>query len=236
MNSPFKISLLSEEKSEILGYIIKSLINHGIPIHSVVLDSKLSGDKEKQIWEERTCGLLPRLSLDQFTDVNFYHKEHMDPETAHWGRESSVDLLLNAGTPHIIKRGLLDAVHLGVLNCHPGILPDFRGCTCVEWAIFYDKEIGNTVHFMTEKIDVGPIVFREGIEFSKSDQYHDIRVKVYQHGFDLYARAIKKIMDFGYLNDQYKSESGGKYYKVIDDLKMKELVEKVKEGKYKYQF
>lgn len=53
------------------------------------------------------------------------------------------------------------------MNCHPGLLPKFRECTCVEWAVYLDEEVGNTVHFMNEKIDEGPIIVQEALHFKK---------------------------------------------------------------------
>ena len=49
-----KIALLSTQKSEILGHIINKFIEYDIKIDSIILDSKLPGDKHFKIWDERT--------------------------------------------------------------------------------------------------------------------------------------------------------------------------------------
>ena len=163
----------------------------------------------------------------------YHFKNHSSTLTAEFVKDNEISILVNAGTPRILKPNLIKAPSIGVINCHPGILPYFRGCTSVEWAIYFDKPVGNTVHLMSEKIDEGPILSKEIINFSKSDSYSDIRVKVYRHGFDLLARSIKNFIQNPYLNNNYKKN--GDYYKVIDDDKMNKVIEKINSGRYKYQ-
>ena len=148
--------------------------------------------------------------------------------------ENGVDLLINAGTPCVLSTDILSSVKIGILNIHPGLIPEYRGCTVVEWAIYNDEAIGNTVHFMTSEIDKGSIVCQEKLLFKKTDRYHDIRVKVYKKGFMLMALAIKKIYDNDY-SSEYVSGKAGKYYSVIDQGKMDCVIAKINNEKYKYQ-
>lgn len=126
-----------------------------------------------------------------FWNVNSHNSE----ETLNLVRKHGIDVLVNAGTPRILKKPLFDALSFGVINCHPGLLPEFRGCTCVEWAIFLDEPIGNTVHLMSEEIDTGPILFREPLKFRKTDRYTDIRTKVYLANCALVARTLRMLWD-----------------------------------------
>ena len=231
------ISLLSTQKSEILGHIINKFIEYKIDIHSILYDAKVPGEDHLQRWEERTKGKIPLIPFEQFEKLNvptYYFKDHTSTITENFVKDQQIDLLVNAGTPRILKSNLLKAPSIGIINCHPGILPDFRGCTCVEWAIYLDQPIGNTVHLMTDKIDEGPIILKEIINFSKLDKYSDIRVKVYENGFDLLARAIRFFLDED--NYNYSYEKNGTYYKVIDKEKMKIVIDKIESSQYKYQF
>lgn len=239
MNS-LNISLLSSESSEILGYIIDSLLKYKIPIHSVIMDSKKSHPRNISIWNERTRGQLPILPKSHFEKANipfFFVKNHSSKITIDFVKKNKIDVLINAGTPRILNGDILSAPTFGVLNCHPGILPDFRGCTCVEWAIYLDEAVGNTIHIMSKDIDEGPIILQESISFKKTDKYHDIRVKVYNHGFDLLAKSVKKIVEnpkVAYTQLDYVKK--GRYFKVINDEKMVEVIEKISKGSYAFQF
>lgn len=233
-----KIALLSTHNSPLLGYTLQSFLAQGLPIHSVILDSRVLGEKDLQIWEERTQGSLPVISPGHFESrhIPFYFVEnHSSTITAQFVREQGIDLLVNAGTPRILKQEILKAPTVGVLNCHPGLLPNFRGCTCVEWAIYLDEQVGNTAHLMTEKIDEGPIILQEGLHFLKSDRYADVRIKVYRHAFDLLARAAAKIMESEQDYATLAFPRDGRYFEVIDAEKMQQVVAKIAAGRYAYQ-
>ena len=236
---PLKIALLSTTTSEILGYIIEKLLDYKTPIHSVIMTPKISNNKNKSIWRERTRGQLPLIPIHRFENyrIPFYFvSNHSSEASAQFVEDSNIDLLVNVGTPRILKKNILNAPKIGIVNCHPGLLPNFRGCTCVEWAIYKNEKIGNTVHLMSEKIDEGPILIQESLLFKKSDQYHDVRTKVYKHGFELMARGIKKIIDnplHNFKNVEYVKN--GRYFEVIDDNKMDEVFNKIDLGNYLYQ-
>ncbi len=233
-----KISLLSTPGSPLLGYMLKSLTQNNIDIHSVIMDSKGMEEKDLKLWEERTSQKLPPVPLHFFEKENipfYFHLNHSSENTSEFVRSEKIDILVNAGTPRILKKNIISAPSLGILNCHPGLLPAFRGCTCVEWAIYLDEEIGNTVHFMTEKIDEGPVVLKEGLLFKKSDSYSDIRVKVYKHGFELMAQAICILQQQGasIIDSDYRRD--GRYFDVIGQDKFHEVYEKTTSGLYAFQ-
>ncbi|MDJ0795539.1 MAG: formyltransferase family protein [Calothrix sp. MO_167.B12] len=233
-----KIALLSQSSSPILGYIIENLLENQIQIHSVIMDSKTLSDKDQQIWNERTQNKLPTIPLHKFEQQQipcYFFSHHSSQETTQFVEEQGIDLLINAGTPRILKENILKAPKIGVVNCHPGILPNFRGCSCVEWAIYLDEEIGNTVHLMTKEIDEGPLIIQEGLKFDKSDKYYDVRVKVYSSGFKLLARGIKLMIEseHDFWKDIYDKD--GRYFKPIDKDKMDIVLNKINSGNYEYQ-
>ncbi|HYD20745.1 MAG TPA: formyltransferase family protein, partial [Flavipsychrobacter sp.] len=54
----------------------------------------------------------------------------------------------------------------GVLNCHMGILPRYKGMDVVEWPLLLnDKDnVGVTTHFMDKGVDTGRIIAKEYIK------------------------------------------------------------------------
>ena len=121
------------------------------------------------------------------------------------------------------------------MNCHPGLLPKYRGCTSVEWAIYNDDQVGNTVHLMTEGIDEGPVLIKEGLSFTKNENYYDIRIKVFNAGARLMAEAVFGLQTGKITIDDFETQSNGNYYNVIEDNKMTCIHRKLNNGKYKYQ-
>lgn len=64
----------------------------------------------------------------------------------------------------LIRQAILDRAGMGVVNCHMGILPYYRGMDVVQWPIIDNRldQIGLTTHIMDAGVDTGDIlrVFR----------------------------------------------------------------------------
>jgi methionyl-tRNA formyltransferase len=233
-----RIGLLSTLDAPFLGYIIRECTNSDVPVSAVILDSKMQNARDHRIHEERTAGRLPPLSLNEFQSLGipfYFVWDHSSTLTAGLVQKLGLDLLVNAGTPRILGKDILEAPSLGIVNCHPGLLPGYRGCTCVEWAIYFDEQVGNTIHFMNERIDEGPIVLQEGLVFKKSDTYVDVRVKVYEHANELLARGVLKIMKERLCPSILPAQGLGRYFGVIEPEKMQMVLEKLSHGAYAFQ-
>ena len=232
------MGLLSAIEAPLLGYIVRELVRECVPIDGIILDSKPESQKDRRIHQERTADRLPPVPLEEFEGLHvpfYFVADHSSKATAGLVRVLSLDLLVNAGTPRILGPEMLDAPSVGVVNCHPGLLPAFRGCTCVEWAIYLDEQVGNTVHFMNERIDEGPIVLQEGLIFTRRDTYVDVRVKAYEHGHRLLARGVAKIIAEGLRPEKLEPQPVGRYWGVIDPDKMDEVMGKLARGGYAFQ-
>ena len=124
-----------------------------------------------------------------------------------------------------------------MVNVHPGLLPQYRGSSAVEWAIYSDDKIGNTAHFMGEGYDTGPIINSEWYEFPNDASYQSIRVRVYRDGCVLAGNTLRAINDTrmtpkdGLIQDEAKA----KYWDPIPDNKFKEVLKKIATKKYAYQ-
>lgn len=233
-----RIGLLSYMNNVFLGYIIKAFFQADLNVAAVILDSKDATDKSIRIHEERTAGRMPLISLSELEEYKipfFFFKNHNSEMCARFVKNYELDILVNASTPRILKADILNAPSIGVVNGHPGLLPHFRGCTCVEWAIYLNQQVGNTIHFMTEGIDEGSIIIQEGLTFKKSDSYVDVRVKVYQHGIKLLVKGVQQIIRDDLRPECLPEQGKGTYYSVIPDEKMAKVIDILNCGQYRYQ-
>ncbi|MBL7074368.1 hypothetical protein ISS37_03905 [candidate division KSB1 bacterium] len=232
------IGCICANDSPFVGRIIGALLSSGLSVDTIIFDSKNFGIHGLQLFEERTGGKMPLISIDEFDEYKipcFFVKNFNSSVAISIVRSFNLDILINAGTARILRKDIINAPKIGVLNCHPGLLPDFRGCTCVEWAVFLDERIGNTVHFMNERIDEGPIILKEALCFSKNDLYPDVRTKVLLDGIQLIAKAVRKILKENVTPTTLAKQGTGRYFDVIDDNKMICVIDKLKRGKYRYQ-
>ncbi len=81
-----------------------------------------------------------------------------DPNSVEIIKGLNPDLIVFTGGG-IVRSALLAIPSIGILNCHMGILPKYRGSFPFVWAILKNdiKNIGCTVHLMDAGIDTGPI-------------------------------------------------------------------------------
>lgn len=220
-----------------LGRQMKAILDAGIRVDALIMDALPAKHKDLVIHEERTEGRLPPIPMHVFASnhVPSYNVEnHNWPGMSKLIGSLDIDILVNAGTPRILKTSTLSAARLGVLNCHPGLLPSFRGATCVEWAAYLDEPIGNTVHVMTEGIDEGPILLAEPLAFSQSDRYVDVRVKVFESGHRLLAKVLKMISE-DRLDPAGVAQGKGRYFKPIENEKLDEVKRRLAAGLYRFQ-
>jgi methionyl-tRNA formyltransferase len=74
----------------------------------------------------------------------------------------NIDLIVVFFFPQILKTALLQTPRLGVLNCHPSLLPRYGGPHPAFWMLKNGESVaGVTIHVMTEKIDAGDIVVQQ---------------------------------------------------------------------------
>ncbi|MFJ4132560.1 diaminobutyrate--2-oxoglutarate transaminase [Pseudomonas cyclaminis] len=69
--------------------------------------------------------------------------------------------LILLGDSRIIRPHLIHALKIGIINVHPGLLPEERGNNPYVWAVLEGIQQGVTVHFIDEGIDTGPVLSRE---------------------------------------------------------------------------
>ncbi len=228
------IILLSSRASGLLPILLKEFDSRGIPVAANVLDGTVS-ERNRMIQMERTQGFFewPDFSAIGAYGIPSYDVDNHNSEgTAEILRSLKPDILINAGTPRILKKHVLEIPVRGVVNTHPGILPAYRGCTVVEWALYNDDPVGATCHFMTEGIDEGPIIYSEIMPIVKGEVYEEIRAHMIYHWARVTARGVEKIRDEHLSAGTLPPQAEGTYYGVIPDDTLAAVKKKLLEGTY----
>ena len=120
------------------------------------------------------------------------------------------DILINAGAG-IYKPAIFKTFSLGILNAHMGSLPYFRGMNVLEWSIFYDRQIGVTVHFIDKGIDTGDILMFKKIPFEIGDTIEDLRDKSGIVNFELISSVLLDLSN-GFLTRTRQLKEEGKQF------------------------
>jgi len=102
------------------------------------------------------------------------------------------DLLVSGGYDRILHEGALSIPRIGAINIHPALLPHYRGCWPVYWALYEGESVtGVTVHEMDLSVDSGAILVQESIPLSPDDT----PATVYQSLAEPCAVALERALD-----------------------------------------
>lgn len=71
---------------------------------------------------------------------------------------------------HIIKQAVIDACQGRIFNLHPSLLPAYRGCSSLTWAMIEgEQHAGFTFHYIDAGCDTGDIICQRKIEILDFD-------------------------------------------------------------------
>jgi phosphoribosylglycinamide formyltransferase-1 len=114
----------------------------------------------------------------------FATREDFDRELLKALSSRAVDLVICAGFMRLLSRVMLDAFPHRILNTHNALLPSFPGIHGPRDAIEYGVKIaGCTVFFVTEGVDVGPVIIQAAIPVLPGDTDETLaeRIRAEEH-------------------------------------------------------
>jgi len=141
-------------------------------------------------------------------------------------KELDVDLLILAQTG-IVRKQVIDIPSIGVLNAHPGILPEYRGFDCFRWALANDdhEKIGASIHWVDTGIDTGNIIAVETYKLRPGLSMDDIGKELYELCVKMIVDTVRFIQDGGTCEGTPQQLADGKqYYKI--PRKVEKIIEK----------
>ncbi len=96
-------------------------------------------------------------------------------------KQKAPDLIAFTGGG-LIRNNILQLPTCGVLNCHTGVLPPYRGMDVVEWTALENavKQVGfgATLHYMDKGVDTGPILLVRTIQPHAGESFSEIRMRL----------------------------------------------------------
>lgn len=92
------------------------------------------------------------------------------PQFIEYVKRLNIDLIVVYFFSQILKTAILQTPRLGILNCHPSLLPRYGGPNPAFWMLKNGESVaGVTVHVMTEKIDAGDIVAQQELMIGENE-------------------------------------------------------------------
>ncbi len=131
----------------------------------------------------------------------FQDREKFDLEIKSVLDRYRIQLVVLAGYMRIIvSKELLDAYKYRIINIHPSLLPAFKGSTNAQQDAFdYGCKVsGLTIHFVTDDVDGGPIIYQEAVDISDCKSGDEVAEKILKHEHRAYARVIDSFAKWRY--------------------------------------
>jgi folate-dependent phosphoribosylglycinamide formyltransferase PurN len=215
--------------------MVRSLFSEKMELMAVICShDQETYKKEQQIFSERSAGHYKIPSITDVTGSNllpfYFVAHHNDALSESLLFTLKPDLLILGGAD-IIKPQILSIPAMGTINIHPGLLPQYRGCSAVEWALYHDDLVGTTCHFVTPEIDGGPIIYREVLPIKRGDSYESIRARMFGHGASVLVTGIK-LLETG-SKGVVAAPGSGQYHSIMDNDTLTKVKEKLLKMEYK---
>ncbi len=111
-------------------------------------------------------------------------------------KQYSIEFVCLAGFMRILSDGFVNEWRGRMLNIHPSLLPDFKGAHAVRDALAAGvKEVGCTVHLVTEEMDAGEIIAQARVPVFADDTVEKLHNRIHEQEHKLYPHALKILIN-----------------------------------------
>ena len=162
--------------------MLEQLISEDFIPKIIITEDSAIADEEREKFLKRIEGnriaerieiqleMLSQKGIDvEHVEVPIHNSEEVMPHI----RELDLDIIVFGGT-RIIRGEILDYPKYGVVNSHPGLLPECRGSASPAWSVYHDIPIGSSTHFCDNGVDTGQLLLRREVPVKRGMKYEDL--------------------------------------------------------------
>lgn len=115
--------------------------------------------------------------------------EHNSSRSEALIKEERIDAAIIAGA-RVLKASVIATVPLGIINFHPGMLPEVRGLDAMQWALHEGHPLGVTAHIIDHRVDAGVVLLRRKIKLCRHDTVFDVSHRLVDIQSDMLPEAL----------------------------------------------
>lgn len=138
----------------------------------------------------RHAGLDHPRTIAERIGASYYVVEHNHPATCDLVRERKLTLGVIAGA-RILKAPVIQAFPRGIVNFHPGQIPESRGLDAMLWSIRNDLPLGVTAHRIDPRVDAGQVLLKQLIPIFADDTLFDLSERLYEAQLEMLLPALE---------------------------------------------
>lgn len=133
-------------------------------------------------------------AADLIPDMPILAFERLGAEARQAAAALKPDILVSFAYGRIFGPKFLALFPRGGVNVHPSLLPRYRGCAPIPWAILNrDPETGITVQRLALEMDRGAILAREVVPLTGRETTESLSALMAERGADLLASVLQRI-------------------------------------------
>lgn len=172
-----RIAVLGSTRGTNLGALVQAINHH-----------ELEGTIEIVISNKADALILERAKAFginyQYLNSTGLSREDYDQHLSQVLKQHQIELVVLIGYMRILSAALVAEWQNKIINVHPSLLPAYSGLMNldVHQAVLAaaETETGCTVHFVTEKVDAGPIILQKKCPVLVNDTPESLRDRVQQ--------------------------------------------------------
>lgn len=121
------------------------------------------------------------------------------------------DIICSIYYRYIISEEVIDAAKGKIFNLHPSLLPDYKGCSSLTWALINgEKSVGFTYHYINKGIDTGNIILQKKLKIEDWDRQADLYQRAMFEAAKYFEEVFEKVVN-NFSGEKQLAE--GRYYK-----------------------
>lgn len=176
------IGCIGVEKLLAAGFHIKAIFTH------------LDDPNENQFYAS-VADLAAQHDLPIFTAQSINH-----PLWIERIKSFAPDYIFSFYYRNILGEELLSVAKSGAFNLHGSLLPKYRGCAPVNWALVKgETETGVTLHKMVQRCDAGDIISQQKVAITDEDNALTLHSKIAEAAASLLANTLPTIVNGSYV-------------------------------------
>jgi methionyl-tRNA formyltransferase len=181
--------------------ILQSLINNGLkPSIIIEEESSLAVKNRNSILDyfEETSLFPSTESIAASHQIPVFKVDNHNNQICEALLKEINPSLIVLGDTRIIQGNISKIPKIGIINSHPGYLPDVRGNNPYIWAIIHDLPQGCSIHFIDENVDTGDVILRERINLDLCKSYSQLLIIINSLCAKLMVEAVQQISNNSY--------------------------------------
>ena len=173
---------------------LRKLKESDIKIDVIIAASYKTIKKTKRLYDfhkYNSTSVHPK-DLAKKYKIPYFNLDHNSIDVKKIKIDNKINFGIIAGA-RILSLELIKLFSYGILNIHPGLLPQNRGLDSILWAIKKNNKIGISAHLINDKIDAGRLVLNQVIIPEKNDNIFDLYKKVFEAQINILPKAYNEI-------------------------------------------